>query len=133
MTPNSIEISTENYEIQPSLTYRLDLDNKKIMGKVDNTDSVFQAITKILSTDKYAHEIYDWNYGQELLKLVGKDYGYIKARLPELVKEALYQDDRIKEVTDFVMNQIDIDSMEVSFRVITIFSTINYTMEVKVL
>ena len=133
MTPNSIEMSTENYEIQPSLTYKLDLENKKIMGMVNNEDSVFQAITKMLSTDKYAHEIYDWNYGQELLKLVGKEYSYIKARLPKLVEETLYQDDRIKDITDFKMNQIDIDSISISFKVITIFSSINYTMEVKIL
>lgn len=133
MIPNSTNVELTNYEIQPSLTYKLDLENKRIMGKVDNSDSVFQAIQKILSTDKYAYDIYDWNYGHELLKLVGKEFSYIEVKLPQIIEEALLQDDRIKEITDFEITQLSIDTLSVSFRVITIFSTINYNMEVNVL
>lgn len=132
MIPNSNIVNLNNYEIQPSLTYKLDLENKRIVGKVDNSDSVFQAIVKMLSTDKYAWEIYDWNYGQEILKLVGKEFSYIKVRLPQIVQEALLQDDRIKDVTDFKIEKISSDSVLASFRIITIFSTINYEMEVKI-
>ena len=133
MIPSSANVELTNYEIQPSLTYKLDLENKRIMGTVDNSDSVFQAIQKILSTDKYAYDIYDWNYGHELLKLVGKEFSYIEVKLPQIIEEALLQDDRIKEITDFEITQLSIDTLSVSFRVITIFSTINYTTEVKVL
>lgn len=133
MIPSSTNIDLTNYEIQPSLTYKLDLDNKRIMGKVDNSDSVFQAIQKTLSTDKYAYDIYDWNYGHEILKLVGKEFSYIQVKLPQIIEEALLQDDRIKEITDFEIEQVNIDTVVASFRVITIFSTINYSMEVKVL
>lgn len=133
MIPNSTNVELTNYEIQPSLTYKLDLENKRIMGTVDNSDSVFQAIQKILSTDKYAYDIYDWNYGHELLKLVGKEFSYIEVKLPQIIDEALLQDDRIKEITDMEIVQVNIDTVSVSFKVITIFSTINYTMEVNVL
>lgn len=133
MIPSSTNIELTNYEIQPSLTYKLDLENKRIMGKVNNSDSVFQAIQKILNTDKYSYDIYDWNYGNELLKLVGKDFNYIEVKLPQIIEEALLQDDRIKEITDMEVTQVSIDTVSVSFRVVTIFSTINYTTEVKVL
>lgn len=133
MTPSSVNVEISNYEIQPSYTYRLDLENKRIAGNVDGSESVYQAIVKILNTDKYAHEIYDWNYGQELLKLVGKDFSYIEVRLPQIIEEALLQDDRVKEVTDFEITQTDINSVTASFRVITIFSEINYTTEVTLL
>lgn len=133
MIPSSANVELTNYEIQPSLTYKLDLENKRIMGKVDNSDSVFQAVQKILSTDKYAYDIYDWNYGNELLKLVGKEFSYIEVKLPQIIEEALLQDDRIKEISDFEITQVSIDTISVSFKVITIFSTINYTTEVKVL
>lgn len=132
MIPNSTVVNLNNYEIQPSLTYKLDLENKRIVGKVDNSDSVFQAIVKILSTDKYAWEIYDWNYGQEILKLVGKEFSYIKVRLPQIIQEALLQDDRIKDITDFTIEKVSSDSVHASFRIVTIFSTINYEMEVKI-
>lgn len=133
MTPNSVNVEINNYEIQPSLTYRLDLENKRISGNVDGSDSVFQAIVKILNTDKYANEIYDWNYGQELLKLIGKDFSYIEVKLPQIIEEALLQDDRIKEIDDMEITKINSDTVNVSFAVITIFSKINYSMEVKVL
>lgn len=133
MIPSSANVELTNYEIQPSLTYKLDLENKRIIGKVDNSDSVFQAVQKILSTDKYAYDIYDWNYGNELLKLIGKEFSYIEVKLPQIIEEALLQDDRIKEISDFEITQVSIDTISVSFKVITIFSTINYTTEVKVL
>lgn len=133
MTPSSTNVELTNYEIQPSLTYKLDLNTKRIMGKVDSGDSVFQAIQKILNTDKYAYSIYDWNYGNELLKLVGKEFSYIEVKLPQIIEEALLQDDRIKEITDMEITQVDIDTVSVSFKVVTIFSTINYTMEVNIL
>ena len=133
MTPNSVNVEISNYEIQPSYTYRLDLENGRIAGNIDGSDSVYQAIVKILNTDKYAHEIYDWNYGQEILKLVGKEFSYIEVRLPQIIEEALLQDDRVKEVTDFEITQNSMDTVTASFRVVTIFSQINYTTEVKVL
>lgn len=133
MTPNSVNVEINNYEIQPSLTYRLDLENKRISGNVDGSDSVFQAIVKILNTDKYANEIYDWNYGQELLKLIGKDFSYIEVKLPQIIEEALLQDDRIQGIDDMEITKINSDTVNVSFTVITIFSKINYSMEVKVL
>lgn len=133
MTPSTSEINLTNYEIQPSLTYKLDLDNKRIIGKTNNSDAVLQAVEKILSTDKYAYDIYDWNYGNEILKLVGKEFNYIKVKLPQIIEEALLQDDRIKEITDLVIEQKSIDTVFVSFNVVSIFSTINYTMEVNVL
>lgn len=133
MIPESANVNLTNYEIQPSLTYKLDLDNKRIIGKVDDSESVFQAIQKILSTDKYAYNIYDWNYGHELLDLVGKDFNYISVRLPQIIEEALLQDDRIKEITDFDITQKNVDTVVASFKVVTIYSTINYTAEVNVI
>ena len=133
MIPESANVNLTNYEIQPSLTYKLDLENKRIIGKVNDSESVFQAIQKILSTDKYAYNIYDWNYGHELLDLVGKDFNYIAVRLPQIIEEALLQADRIKEITDMEVTQVSVDTVSASFKVITIYSTINYSVEVNVL
>ena len=62
--------NTQNFEIQPTKTYKLDLINKRIIGLIDGREAVNQHIRKVLSTDKYAYEIYDWYYGNEILKLV---------------------------------------------------------------
>lgn len=130
MIPNTITPKIVEADIQPSLTYRLDMENHRIMGKIDGADSVMQAIKKILNTDKYAYEIYDWNYGQQLLKLLGKDFDYVIAEIPRIINDALKQDNRIKDVTDFTFKKTDYNSLYVTFLVRTIFGDLSYETEV---
>lgn len=132
MIPQTITPKVLEATVQPSLTYKIDVVNNRLIGKIDNQESVMQAIQKILDTDRYAYEIYDWNYGQQLLKLIGKDVAYCEAEIPRIVSEALLQDDRIKEVTDYKFEQTDINSLTVSFLVKTIFGDYEYDKEIKI-
>lgn len=124
------ETSAETFEVVPTQTYRLDFINKRIIGKINQADALMQAVQKIFSTDKYAYEIYDWYYGNELLKLVGKPYDYIVTRLPRIVREALLVDDRVVEVTDFKFDKTSIDSMTASFLIHSVYGNLPYTLEV---
>lgn len=136
MIPNSLTIeeplNPQEYESPPDKTYRLDFENKRIMGNVDGKDAVMQFIKKVLSTDKYAYVIYDWYYGNELLSLVGKPYEYVVTECPRIIDEALTVDSRIIEVTDFEFTQSSIDGFVMSCLVKTIYGDINYTQEVMV-
>ena len=134
MIPNSSndilqDESTEN-ETLPAKTYKLDFVNKRIIGTIDGPDAVLQFIKKVLSTDKYAYEIYNWYYGNELQKLVGKSYDYVVTRIPNIFKEALLVDDRIVDVRDFVFTRTQMDSVHVSCVVDTVYSQIIYEQEV---
>ena len=53
-------------EEQPSLTYRLDLENGRIVGKVDGLTAVNQAIRKAIITPRFKCLIYDPQYGSEI-------------------------------------------------------------------
>lgn len=121
---------TQNFEVLPSKTYKLDLVNKRIIGMIDERDAVLQFIRKTMSTDKYAFEIYDWYYGNELLKLAGHSYDYIVTRIPNIFKEALLVDDRITNIRDFVFTRMSIDSMMVSCVIDTVYGVIEYKQEV---
>ena len=57
------ELLTLEDETQPSLTYALDAENGRIRGKVDGLEAVKQAVYLVLSTERFAHLIYSWNYG----------------------------------------------------------------------
>ena len=57
---------------QPNRTYRLVLDSMRVTGQTDGREAIKQAIFKILSTERYQHEIYSWNYGVELADLWGR-------------------------------------------------------------
>lgn len=131
MIPDTITAKIEESVVQPSLTYGIDTVNHKITGKIDNSEAIMQTIEKILDTDKYAYEIYDWNYGQELLKLLGKEFSYAIAEIPRIISEALMQDDRVKEVVDYEFLKTDYNSLTVSFTVKTIFSDLRYVKEIR--
>lgn len=122
--------NTENYEVLPTKTYQLDLVNNRIIGTIEGRDAVLQFIRKVLSTDKYAFEIYDWYYGNELIKLVGHSYDYVVTRVPNIFREALLVDDRITDVRDFTFKKTNIDSVTVSCHIDTVYGEIKYEQEV---
>ena len=75
------DLLTLEVETQPSLTYALDIEHGRIRGMVDELESLRQAIYLILSTERYAYLIYSWNYGVELVELIGQPKEYA---LPEI-------------------------------------------------
>lgn len=89
---------------QPNRTYRLVLDSMRVSGQTDGIEAIKQAIFKILSTERYQHEIYSWNYGVELADLWGRPTTYVLPELKRRITEALTWDDRIETVTDFAFD-----------------------------
>lgn len=135
MIPESSEVflqdeNAENFQVLPTKTYKIDYVNKRIIGTVDDKDAVMQFIRKVLNTDKYAFEIYDWYYGNELSKLVGHSYDYVVTRIPNIFRSALLADDRIVDVRDFTFNRTKIDTIEVTCVIDTIYGQITYEQEV---
>lgn len=86
---------------QPSKTFRMDLENRRIIGFVDGLEAVTQTIYCTLGTERYEHLIYSWNHGAELHDLTGKSIPYVKSELKRRISEALIQDDRINGVDSF--------------------------------
>lgn len=108
------------YTKQPSKTYRLRRDKDKIQGYVDGLSAIEQAVYKILSTERYEHLIYGFNYGIEWKSLIGKDPLYIRADVKRRVEEALLQDEHIERVENFnVVLGEELDAISISFTVVT--------------
>lgn len=116
-------ITINEYEETPSKTYRLDLDKGRIYGKIEGIEAVNQAIRKAILTLRFDNLIYDDDYGCEAGKAVySKDVTpeYLETAIPEMIKDALSQDTRIIDVSDFEL-QFENDSAYISFKVSTIF------------
>jgi|APAra7269097189_1048546.scaffolds.fasta_scaffold11625_3 phage baseplate assembly protein W len=113
----------------PSLTYRFDFENGRIIGKVDGTEAIRQAIQKILSTERYEHLIYSFNYGFEQEGLVGSDASFVRSELKRRIQEALLQDDRIMSLENFDITT-DGEAATVSFVVVSTFGEISMESEV---
>ena len=73
------------------------------------------------------------NYGAELQFYIGKDTDFVLADAERTIREALLQDDRILDIEDFSAKQIDLNSVSVSFTVVSVAGSFNYKKEVKVL
>ena len=123
--------TTEDFEALPTKTFKLDMENGRIMGKIDDSEAVMQFIKKVLDTSKYAYEIYDWYYGNQLNLLVGQSYDYVVARVPKIIEEALCCDDRITGVRDFKFTRNGLDSCTVSFYADTIYGSPKVETEVQ--
>lgn len=98
----------------PSKTWVIDRLRGRIVKQCDGFDAILQCVQKILLTDRYSEQIYSTFYGIEITDMIGKPSSYVRAALPQAVKEALKQDDRIKDVT---VENIEVSGDSVSFTV----------------
>ena len=117
--------SLRDAEEQPSKTYRLDLDGKRVRGCVDGLEAVKQAIDKALRTIRYDSLIYDDDYGSELLTMLhdpNTTKELIETSFPQLIREALSNDTRILSVSGFSF-EYSKDSVLVRFTAETIFGS----------
>lgn len=113
----------------PSKTYYINRNTNRISGYIDDKDAIVQAIYLILSTERYESVIYNWYYGTEFDSLVGKDRDFVKSELKRRIAEAILEDDRILDVTDFDIS-FNKDIANVVFLVETNIGDININWEV---
>ena len=57
-------------------------------------------------------------------------YDYIVVEAPRIIEEALLVDDRITYIDQWSFKKVDVDAVEISFLVHTIYGDIKYTKEV---
>lgn len=129
---NKIALTELEFKEQPSKTYRMHFRDNVISGYCDKLEAVKQAIYKILSTERYEHSIYSWNYGIELRDLYGEANDYIYAELERRITEALLWDRRILSIEDFEFETLQKHSVHVSFTARTVFGTISLDKEVNI-
>ena len=132
MIPSTDVLTTEITEaVYPNKTYKINIDKNRISGYTNELESIIQSVYLILSTERYAYVIYSWNYGVELIDLIGKPMPYVMAEVPRRIKEALTQDDRIEDVTDFEFNKKG-KQLHVKFNVVSNMGDIPTELEVDV-
>lgn len=132
MIPNIKILTEEITEVKyPSRTYKVIIDNDRINGYTDGLDAIKQAIYLILSTERYEFIIYSWDYGVELVDLIGKPMPYVMSELPMRIKEALTQDDRIEDVVDFEFERNG-KKLHTTFTVVSNLGNVPTELEVEV-
>ncbi len=121
MTPNTDNILLTNLETateQTSRTYYLDVEKNIISNYCDGIEAMKQTIYCILNTERFNHLIYSWNYGIEIEHLIGESITYVIPELERVINEALIQDSRVVQVSDFKF-EVNKNKVIVTFKVIT--------------
>lgn len=132
-TDESGGISVAMTPTQPNKTYKMMIDTDRIQGTItDDLEAVKQAIYKIINTERYKFLIYSWNYGIELEDLFGKPIPYVLPEIPRRIKEALTQDDRIKDVLGFDLTYNRKGDVLAKFTVVTIYGNLEIEKVVNV-
>lgn len=82
-------------------------------------------IYKTLLTNRYEHEIYSWDYGTELIKLVGQKFtrGLTESESFRFVKEALMINPYINDVINKGVSFID-DTVNISIYVDSVYGEV---------
>lgn len=101
-------------------TFKVDPDSGRIRGLVDELDSVKQTVRIMLSVPRFQHEIYSRNFGHDLQDLIGKPLDYVLGDVRRMIREALFIDERIIGVDDFVINKQG-ENLQVKFKVTSIY------------
>lgn len=117
---------------QPTLTYKMDKDQVKVIGTAEGLEAVKQAVYKILQTERYEYPIYSGDYGIELKDLYGQPVSYVCPELERRITEALLWDGRIEGVDNFGFDTSVKGAVTVTFTVTTVFGKINAEKEVTV-
>lgn len=130
-TQYAVELESVTAKNQPSRTYRLDISKQRVTGYIDGLEAVKQAILLILNTERFRHQIYSWNYGNEISRAIGKDFQLAQSNVKRYIKEALLQDERITDVEGFVFENVERNTLAVSFTVHTVFGDLSEKAEVK--
>lgn len=116
---------------RPSKTWKLDFERGRVTSMIDRLEAVKQAVSLILQTERFHYLIYSKNFGVELEGVIGMSAGLLESEIRRRIREALLQDDRIRDVTDITIS-VNGDSASVRFTVVTIFGTVAEEMAIDV-
>jgi hypothetical protein len=109
-----------DFENEPSKTFKLNINQNIIAGFVDELEAMKQVIYLILNIERYENIIYSWNYGIELVDLIGQPISFVIPEIKRRITEALLQDSRITGVSNFSFKNTR-NKVIASFTVSTIY------------
>lgn len=125
VTTDDITNEFEIEAIQPTKTYRMNLDTIEVHGFTDAQEAMKQAIYKILQTERFWYnKVYSDNYGVELRDLIGQPIPFVLAEIPRRITEALTWDERITGAGNFEFD-VRKGKVHTTFTAYTIYGSLN--------
>lgn len=105
-------------------TYKMDFNKKRIGGFIDNFEASQQAIMKAMMTRRFAYEIYDDQYGCDVMNKIGNTSltkEYLDSDIPFMLEDMLLPEDTVIGIGDVEYTMLDGDSLFIRCLVQTIY------------
>lgn len=107
---DKIEIEKQNNK-----GYRV-VDNR-VAGYVDGVDSLEQAISFILATERFRFITMSDNVGVEFEELFGENRDLAELKLKDTITEAILSDDRVEEISFFGITRISRNTFKIELEI----------------
>lgn len=109
----------------PTLTYRMDVKNKRIQGNISGRNALIQRIYKELKTDKHKYPAYE-EFGVKTSDLFGGSVSYAYATLTNRISECNFATSyEVESLTDFEMTNSTKTELRIKFNVNSIYGVLN--------
>ena len=101
------------------------LTGKKVEGK----DALKVWIYKAIKTKRYIHDVYTWDYGNDIEEIIGQGYdkGFIDSEVERRIKDCLMVNEKIKSCHDFNI-ELSNDHLTVNFKVESVYGEVNISV-----
>ncbi len=131
LLPTNDQALIDDFDIkeQTSNTYKLIYLKDRLKGFTDEIEALKQAIYFILNTERYDYLIYDWNYGFQIKDLIGQNPNDILQTIQARISDALIQDTRITEVSNFSFDVIK-NKVKTTFTIKSIFGDLQQEVNI---
>lgn len=131
LLPANDQALIDDFDIkeQTSNTYKFIYLKDRLKGFTDEIDALKQTIYFILNTERYDYLIYDWNYGFQIKDLIGQNPNDILQTIQARISDALIQDTRITEVSNFSFDVIK-NKVKTTFTIKSIFGDLQQEVNI---
>lgn len=121
-------------KIRTSKTWKLDHDKKRVTNEyIDELEATKQAVFMHLNIENRSTFIHTDGFGVKFQQFYGKDIELVKAKLPDVVKEALAWDERVLNVSDFEYEELDHNRiLKFSCQITSCFGDFTYKGQINV-
>ena len=117
------------FQQQPSRTWYINRETRRIQGEVDGLAAVRQAVEIILNVERFRWQIYRPYSGMQWEGLIGQDPGYVASELQRRITAALTMDDRVRGISGFTYTAAG-NTLSAAFTVNTVYGDTQTSVEV---
>lgn len=108
-------------EVEPYREYEIDPDTGRFTGRIlEGTEAILTWVILTLKSERYEHEIYSWEYGEEFSEMIGNSYepDLLQSETKRMVEEALLVNEHITAIKNFEAEQVK-DKLHITFSIET--------------